>query len=259
MDVSTTVAKELKRSSKLFSEEEIGAITPLRIPKHVAIMMDGNRRWALQRGLPPMAGHMQGVESLVQTVRAAADLGIEVLTVYAFSTENWNRSPGEVRSLMQLFQQSLMKQKRMMIEEGVRLGAIGDVSKLPFEVRGILEEVMEDTKKGTRLDLVIALNYGGRDELKRAICTMAKDCLSGKLSIEHIDERKIGSYLDTAKWVDPELLIRTSGESRISNFLLWQISYAEIVMTKVLWPDFTKSDLLKAVMEYQKRELRIGR
>lgn len=257
--MNTTLAKELKKSSKVFSEEEIRLVSPLRIPKHIAIMMDGNRRWALQKGLPPMAGHMQGVEALVQTVRAAADLGVEVVTVYAFSTENWNRSPDEVRSLMHLFKESLLKQKKMMIEEGVRLGAIGDVSKLPFEVRSMLEEVIDDTKKGSSIDLVIALNYGGRDELRRAIRSMVKDCMMGNLNIENIDERKISSYLDTAKWKDPELLIRTSGESRISNFLLWQISYTEIVMIKKLWPDFSKIDLLKAIIEYQKRDLRIGR
>lgn len=243
---------------KFFSQQEVASLKSLRIPKHVAIMMDGNRRWALQKGLPPIAGHMQGVESLVQVVRAAAELGIEVLTVYAFSTENWKRSTQEVHSLMELFQTSLQKQKKMMLDEGVRLEAIGDISKLPMQLRSLLMETIEETKKGGRITLVIALNYGGRDELRRAVHALTKDCLSGKLSLENIDENRIASYLDTAKWKDPDLLIRTSGENRLSNFLLWQISYTEILMTNVLWPDFSKTDLLKAVLEYQRREVRAG-
>jgi undecaprenyl diphosphate synthase len=192
-------------------------------------------------------------------VRAASGYGIKVLTVYAFSTENWKRSAVEVKALMRLFKSYLIRQRDSMIEEGVRLNTIGDISKFPKDVNRVFEETVEATKGGTKLDLVIALNYGARDELKRALGAMIEDCLAKKISKEELSEELISSYLDTARWKDPDLLIRTSGESRISNFLLWQISYAEVVVTDVPWPDFTEKDLLAAIHEYQKRELRLGK
>ncbi len=231
----------------------------VRAPEHVAIIMDGNRRWAKNLGLPMSAGHWRGAERLIQIVRAAKELGIKILTVYAFSTENWGRSAVEVKALMRLFKTYLKLQQSVMIEEGVRLNTIGDISKFPKDVLKVLEETIAATKDGTKLDLVIALNYGARDELKRAFSAILDDCLAKKISKEELSEELISSYLDTAKWKDPDLLIRTSGERRLSNFLLWQISYAEVYVTDVLWPDFSEKDLLEAVLKYQEREQRLGK
>jgi len=250
---------EEKVTEKTYSARGIIHLNKERIPEHVAIIMDGNRRWAKKRGLLPMAGHRKGAETLTQITRVAGDLGVKTLTVYAFSTENWKRAPFEVHALMKLFKTYLIKQCPVMIDEGVRLNVIGDVSKFPKDVRDTLEKTLVATEKGRRFDLVLALNYGGRDEIKRAICSIVEDYAREKISKEEISEKLIGQYLDTAKWRDPDLLIRTSGESRISNFLLWQISYSEVVVTDVLWPDFSEKELLNALLEYQKRELRLGR
>ncbi|MDN3507165.1 MAG: isoprenyl transferase [Simkaniaceae bacterium] len=244
---------------KIYSEKRLHTLNPLRIPKHIAIIMDGNRRWAARRGLLPIAGHMRGAETLVQIVSAASELGVEVLTVYAFSTENWKRNPVEVEALMKLFKTFIAKQKDSMIKEGVRLDIIGDTTRLPADVKDSFDEVIQATKGGNKFNLVLALNYGGRDELKRAVSAIVDDCLSSKLSKDAINEELISSYLDTSKWQDPDLLIRTSGENRLSNFLLWQISYSEVFLTDVLWPDFSEQNLLEAILEYQKRELRIGK
>lgn len=254
MDVTTSLAQE-----KIYSEKRLLTLNPLRIPKHIAIIMDGNRRWASRRGLLPIAGHMRGADTLVQIVRAASELGVEVFTVYAFSTENWKRNPVEVEALMKLFKTFIAKQKDSMIKEGVRLDIIGDTSRLPTDVKDSFDDVIQATKGGSKFNLVLALNYGGRDELKRAVSAIVDDCLSSKLSKDAINEELISSYLDTSKWQDPDLLIRTSGENRLSNFLLWQISYSEVFLTDVLWPDFSEQNLLEAILEYQKRELRIGR
>jgi len=245
--------------TKIYSEKRLLTLNSLHIPKHIAIIMDGNRRWASRRGLLPLAGHMRGADTLVQIVRAASELGVEVLTVYAFSTENWKRSPVEVEALMKLFKTFIAKQKDSMIKEGVRLDIIGDTFRLPADVKDSFDEVIEATKEGNKFNLVLALNYGGRDELKRAVSAIVEDCLSSKLSKDEINEELISSYLDTSKWQDPDLLIRTSGENRLSNFLLWQISYSEVFLTDVLWPDFSEQNLLEAILEYQKRELRIGK
>ena len=248
-----------KTDHKIYSDEERLGIQRCRVPRHIAIMMDGNRRWARKQGLPLMAGHWQGAETLLNIVRAAGELGVEVLTVYAFSTENWKRPPVEVNALMRLFKAHLIKQREAMIEGGVRLNVIGDISKFPSDVRRTLEETIRKTSSGTKMDLVIALNYGARDEIKRAVVRIVEDCMSNKLDKNDLSEATISSYLDTRKWQDPDLLIRPSGESRISNFLLWQISYSEIVLTDVLWPDFSEVDLLNAIRNFQKREMRIGR
>lgn len=254
MDVTASFAP-----TKIYSEKRLLTLNSLHIPKHIAIIMDGNRRWASRRGLLPLAGHMRGADTLVQIVRAASELGVEVLTVYAFSTENWKRSPVEVEALMKLFKTFIAKQKDSMIKEGVRLDIIGDTFRLPADVKDSFDEVIEATKEGNKFNLVLALNYGGRDELKRAVSAIVEDCLSNKLSKDEINEELISSYLDTSKWQDPDLLIRTSGENRLSNFLLWQISYSEVFLTDVLWPDFSEQNLLEAILEYQKRELRIGK
>jgi undecaprenyl diphosphate synthase len=230
-----------------------------RVPEHVAIIMDGNRRWAKQQKLPLTAGHWRGAERLTDIVRSAKEAGIKILTVYAFSTENWGRSSVEVKALMKLIKTYLKLQCDSLVREGIRLNTIGNISKLPQEVLKVLEETVDATKGGEDFDLVIALNYGGRDELKRALHAIVEDCLAKKISKDELSESLISSYLDTAKWKDPDLLIRTSGESRLSNFLLWQISYSEVFVTDVLWPDFSEKDLMQAVSEYQKRELRLGR
>lgn len=244
---------------KNHSEEESLLVEKCGVPRHIAIIMDGNRRWAKKQGLPPMAGHWQGAETLSTIVQAAAQLGVKVLTVFAFSTENWNRPPTEVVVLMHLFKTYLIKKQKMMIEKGVRFNVIGETSKFPKDVREALEDTLQKTSKGTKLDLVIALNYGGRDEIKRAVKQIVDDCICNKINKNDLDEDLISSYLDTGKWQDPDLVIRPSGESRISNFLLWQISYSEIFLTDVLWPNFTKKDLLDAIENYQKRKTRLGR
>lgn len=259
MDVVNSALIEEKLETKLYSQEELSQLDSVRFPEHIAIIMDGNRRWAKKQGLPPISGHWRGAEALSLTIRAAVELGVKILTVYAFSTENWNRSSLEVRALMRLFKTHLLRQRPVMIEEGIRLNVIGDISKFPEDVQRMLYESVEATKKGTEFDLILALNYGGRDELRRAVQSIVQDCMDQKLSKKAISEQVIASYLDTAKWKDPDLLIRTSGESRISNFLLWQISYSEVIVSDILWPDFDEEQLLNAVLEYQKRELRLGK
>lgn len=228
------------------------------IPEHVAIIMDGNRRWAQKKGLVVQAGHWKGAENLTQIVEAASDLGIKTLTVYAFSTENWGRSEVEVESLLELFQVYLQRMRAKMVKLGVKIRSIGDLTPFPKEVIRELEITKEATKDCDRIQLVLALNYGGRDDLRRAITRIVDDVESGVLTREEISEDLLSSYLDTALIGDPQLLIRTSGEKRISNFLLWQISYAEVYLTDTLWPDFTKEDLAEAVLEYQKRARRLG-
>lgn len=229
-----------------------------RIPKHVAIIMDGNRRWAKNQGLPSMVGHWHGAEALSKIVEVAASLGVQTLTVYAFSTENWKRSQEEVDSIMKLFRMYLIGQKDRMVREGVRLGTIGDTRRFPAQVKETLDDVKKATAGGDKIDLVLAVNYGARDDIRRALISIVEDCERGRLQKEDITEALIARYLDTAPWGDPELLIRTSGESRISNFLLWEISYAEVYITDVLWPDFNEQELMRAVAAYQKRERRVG-
>ncbi len=245
--------------TSIYSNEDLLQIDRNRVPHHIAIIMDGNRRWAKERNLPPMVGHWKGAEALPGIVRAAADLGVKVLTVYAFSTENWGRSPEEIDALMQLFNHYLMSQKDVMINEGVRLESIGDLSKLPLFVQQTLLEGKQATMQGSRIDLVLALNYGGRDDIRRAMLAMFEGLQQGDLSIREVSEDLISGYLDTAQWPDPDILIRTSGEKRQSNFLLWQLCYSEFYHTDVLWPDFEAQDLLLAVKEYQKRERRLGK
>lgn len=239
-------------------EQEELKLDPHRIPNHVAIIMDGNRRWAKRKGVPAMVGHWNGAEALSKTVENAASLGVKVLTVYAFSTENWKRPSDEVDSLMRLFQMYLNGNKDRMIREGVRLATIGDIRRLSPEVKQTLANVKQATAGGDRIDLVLAVNYGSRDNIRRMATSIVEDCLSGRVNKEDISEALISRYLDTAPWGDPQLVIRTSGEHRLSNFLLWEISYAEVYITETLWPDFNEQELIKAVAEYQKRERRAG-
>ena len=241
-----------------FTQEELSLIDPKKVPEHVAIIMDGNRRWAKKWDKSVEVGHWQGAETLDQIVRAAIGLGIKVLTVYSFSTENWNRSSEEVDALMHLLKTYLKTQREIMVMEGVRLKTIGDLSKLPEDVRLVLSETQEATKGGSQIDLVLALNYGGRDDIRRATLRLLDEVDAGRIKREEITEQTISCLLDTAQWPDPDLLIRPSGAFRISNFLIWQISYSEIYYTDVLWPEFSKSHLLEAVIDFQKRNRRFG-
>ncbi len=233
-------------------------IDPRKIPKHVAIIMDGNRRWAKQRDLTSVMGHWEGAETLIEIVQSAAKLGVETLTVYSFSTENWERPEFEVESLMQIFEFYLSSKRDLMIREGIRLDAIGDISRLPETVKKALEETKQATQEGKRINLVIALNYGARDEIRRAILKILNEHKDQKISQDMLTEEFISRYLDTNRWGDPDLLIRTSGELRVSNFLLWQICYTELYVTNVLWPDFSEMDFYKAILDFQNRQRRYG-
>jgi undecaprenyl diphosphate synthase len=228
------------------------------IPNHVAIIMDGNRRWAKQKDMPSAFGHWKGAEVLTDIVKAASNLGVKVLTVYAFSTENWLRNPSEVEYLMQLFENYLIQQKDSMIQEGVKLDAIGDLSKLPERLQKVFHDVKHATSSGNKIELVLALSYGGRDDILRGIKSIIDDCEAGKLSKDEITEMVFSKYLDTKKWHDPDLLIRTSGEKRLSNFLLWQLCYTEVVISDELWPDFSSECLENAISEYRQRKRRKG-
>jgi undecaprenyl diphosphate synthase len=242
----------------LYSPDDLALLEGSKIPNHVAIIMDGNRRWAKRQGLPAIMGHWKGADTLTRIVRSASELGIRTLTVYSFSTENWGRSSDEIDALMHLFRVYLERQREPMILEGVRLEAIGDHSRLPSFVLRELALSKSCTAHCKKIDLVLAINYGGRDDVRRAFCAMTEDLEKGLLSKDQITEQMISRYLDTATWPDPELLIRTSGERRQSNFLLWQLCYSEFYYTDVLWPDFDEHDLLQAVREYQLRRRRLG-
>lgn len=254
--MSLTLAQNTTKEP--YSSEDLALIDLARVPRHIAIIMDGNRRWAAKQGLPSIVGHWKGAETLTKIVQASSQLGIQVLTVYSFSTENWKRTKEEVDALMHLFEVYLQQERETMIERGVRLDAIGDHTRLPSFVVRELEISKMCTANCKKIDLVLAINYGGRDDIKRAILAMIEGVEEGRLSKDQITEDLIGQYLDTAKWPDPQLLIRTSGESRQSNFLLWQLCYSEFYNTEVLWPDFNEDNLLQAVHQYQLRQRRLG-
>lgn len=228
------------------------------IPQHVAIIMDGNGRWAKERYLPKIAGHRAGVQSVRQAIEAAKELGVKVLTLYTFSTENWKRPKNEVSALFGLLEEYLDKEEKRLKENNIKLSVIGDMGALPEGVRRKLARAIASTSDNTDLTLNIALNYGSRSEIVTAVKAIASDLKEGKIAADAIDEAAFSRYLYTKGLPDPDLLIRTSGEFRISNFLLWQIAYSELYVTKKLWPDFKKSDFKKAVAEYQKRERRFG-
>lgn len=255
-DIAYDFVQEQK--TDLFSKEELSSIDIHKIPSHVAIAMDGNRRWARNHNLPVIMGHWKGAEALTQITQAAAELGIRTLTVYSFSTENWNRSEEEVDGLMYLFQVYLHKERENMQKQGVRLETIGDLSRLPPLVQEEIALSKRATANCKKIDLVLAINYGGRDDLKRAFVRIVEELEQGKIAKKEITEELIGSFLDTAAWDDPELLIRTSGEMRQSNFLLWQLSYSEFDYPGVLWPDFRPQDLLASICRWQDRKRRMG-
>ncbi len=234
-------------------------ISTERIPKHVAIIMDGNGRWAKQKGNQRIYGHKFGINSVKQAVEAAGEIGIKYLTLYAFSTENWNRPKLEVDALMGLFVSTINSEIGSLQENNVKLTIIGDKESLPESVQNEMQSGIEQLANNTGLNLVIAISYSSRWEIMNAVKKMAQDVKNQTLEPENITENTFTSYLTTADIPDPELLIRTSGEYRISNFLLWQIAYTELYFTDVLWPDFTKEDLYEAILNYQKRERRFGK
>jgi len=232
--------------------------TPKNIPQHVAIIMDGNGRWAKGRGLPKLAGHVAGAKTVEEITGAAQRIGVKVLTLYAFSTENWKRPKEEVGGLFKLLEERVDITLPKLQKNNIRLSVIGDIEKLPESTRNAVRKAIEATSRNTGMILVVALNYGGRQEIVEAVRRIAEDVRSGKLGIENIDEETFSDFLYTKGLPDPDLLIRTSGEMRISNFLLWQLSYAEIYVTKKMWPDFKKMDFEKAIAEYQRRQRRFG-
>jgi undecaprenyl diphosphate synthase len=228
------------------------------VPRHVAIIMDGNGRWAASRGLPRVEGHRRGVEALRKTVRAAGDMGIRCLTIFSFSSENWQRPASEVRDLMGLLRLFIRKDLAELHSSGVRVRVIGERADLDPDIRRLLEEAEELTRLNTKLRLVVAFNYGGRDEIARAVRRIAEKVASGVLAPAAITEELIGQHLDAPEIADPDLIIRTSGEQRLSNFLLWQAAYSELVFTPVYWPDFDRAALQSAIEEYRRRERRFG-
>ena len=230
----------------------------LKIPQHVAIILDGNGRWAKQRHMPRNFGHKAGADNLEQVISDAWDLGIKYLTVYAFSTENWKRSVEEVTGIMTILRNFLRQSIEKSNKNNMRVSVIGERSRLDADIRAAIEDLEEATKDNTGIRFIIALNYGGRDDITRAVRRISADVKDGKLTESEITEELISSYLDTADIPDPDLLIRTSGEIRISNFLPWQVAYSEFYFTDTLWPDFKKEDLEKAIDYYNGRDRRFG-
>lgn len=237
---------------------DVARLDPDRIPQHIAVIMDGNGRWAKRRGLKRLSGHKAGVEAVRELITAANDLGVRYLTIYSFSTENWNRSDEEVSGLMKLFAEVLGREIEALSKRGVRLKTIGDLAPLPTVTRSVFQDAERDTAGNTGMTLVIAVNYGSRAEIEHAVRDIAAEVASGARAVNAIDGDVIASHLYTAGMPDPELVIRTSGEMRLSNFLLWQLAYAELWVTDKLWPEFTRWDLVQAILDYADRDRRFG-
>lgn len=237
------------------------AIISEKLPRHIAVIMDGNGRWAKQHGKPRVFGHRNGVKAVREITEAAAELGIEYLTLYAFSTENWSRPKFEVGALMRLLVETLHKEVKTLMKNNIRLMAIGDLSQLPDATYRALMQGIETTKNNSRMTLVLALNYSARWEILRAARLLAEQVQAGELKVEEVTEAHFAASLNTGinHIPDPELLIRSSGEQRISNFLLWQIAYSELYFTPVLWPEFRKEHLYQAIIDFQQRERRFGK
>ncbi len=246
-----------KLAPSFFTTEELALLHKDKIPNHVAIIPDGNRRWST-KSLWKGELHSKGADVVTDIVQGAKQMGIKTVTIFTFSTENWRRPQYEIDSHMNLLCNYVIKQKQSMIQEGIRLETIGNLEKLPLAVQKIVDEGKEATKGGEELTFILALNYGGKDDLLRAMKKMALAYKKGTIDLADFTEQEVNSHLDTAKFGDPDLLIRTSGEMRISNFLLWQSSYTELFFSPVLWPDFTPKHLLGAVLDYQKRQKRMG-
>ena len=230
----------------------------MNIPNHVAIILDGNGRWAKSKGMPRNYGHTMGAKNVETVCKAANELGIKYLTLYAFSTENWNRPDAEVNALMNLLESYLKNCIKTADKNNMRVRVIGDINRLSDNFQNRIKELEEKSASNTGLNLTIAINYGSRDEMLRAMKLLYKDCKVGKVDIEQIDEQVFASYLDTKEIPDPDLLIRTSGEQRLSNYLLWQLAYSEFYFTDVPWPDFHKKELEDAINAYNKRDRRFG-
>ncbi|MBQ3568375.1 MAG: isoprenyl transferase [Anaerotignum sp.] len=233
-------------------------LDPEKMPKHVAIIMDGNGRWAKKRNLPRKAGHKAGAETLERIIYAAKEMGLEHLTVYAFSTENWKRSEEEVGAIMDILRFYLKNYFKKFVKDDIRMHVLGDKTRLDQDIQDAIEEIEALSQEKQGMTVHIALNYGGRDEIRRAVGKIALDVAEGRLIPADVTEDVITNALDTAGTPDPELMIRTSGEERISNFLLWQIAYSEFYFSEMLWPDFDKKELEKAIYYYQNRERRFG-
>ncbi len=242
-----------KRAAELLREFD-----PARSPRHVAIIMDGNGRWAERRGLPRLAGHSAGAKAVREAISASIELGIEYLTIYSFSSENWSRPRDEVSGLMTLFVEVLERELANLERMQVRVRVIGDMGGLPVETASAFERCVAKTADNPGLTLVVALNYGGRSDIINAVRALAAQAVAGEIEVGDIDEGAVSGALATAGIPDPDLVVRTSGEMRVSNFLLWEIAYAELWVTSVLWPDFKRVDLLRAVVDYQKRVRRFG-
>ncbi len=250
------------RFAKILKKGQVEMLDKDRIPRHVAVIMDGNGRWATKRNLPKMSGHNAGMQAMKEIVKRASTLGIEHLTVYAFSTENWKRSVEEINGIFSLIVVYVAKELKELDENNVKVKVLGDYSMLPEKSVESLEKALKTTENNTGLQFNIALNYGGRDDIRRAVTDIAKLAAAGRISPDDIDEQLISDYLWTgvhhANVPDPELIIRTSGEMRLSNYLLWQCAYSEFVITNTLWPDFTPEEFEKCIEEFQGRDRRFG-
>lgn len=230
-----------------------------KVPTHIAVIMDGNGRWAKEKGKARIFGHKNALTAVRETIEGSAEIGVKFLTLYAFSSENWNRPRLEVIALMELLVSSIKKELKTLQKNKIKLQAIGDLSLLPSKGQRELKSAIEETKDNDRMTLVLALSYGSRDEILSATKQLARDVKNGEISVDDIDEARFSKYLATNSIPDPDLLIRTSGESRISNFLLWQIAYSELLFVDKFWPDFRKEDVFRAIENYQKRERRFGK
>lgn len=230
-----------------------------KVPQHVAVIMDGNGRWAKGKGMERIFGHRNALTAVRESIEAAAEIGVKAITLYAFSTENWNRPKMEVNALMKLLITSLKKELPTFQENNVKVNAIGDITSLPTNAQKALSEVIDITKNNSKITLTMALSYGSREEIVNTIKNISKKVVNNELQIKEIDEKVINNHLYTFNLPDVDLMIRTSGEQRISNFLLWQMAYAELYFTNTLWPDFRKGDFFDAIIEYQNRERRFGK
>lgn len=229
-----------------------------KLPQHVAVIMDGNGRYAKSQGLPRLEGHRKGADVVEDVTEFAREIGIKFITLYAFSKENWQRPAEETQGLMMLLTEFLVGKKSKMIKNGIRLSAIGDLSQLPAPVSELLSQTITETAGGREMGLTLALSYSARDEILRAVRRVSRDVVSSKISADHVTEELFSSYLDTREMPDPDLIIRTSGEKRVSNFLLWQGAYAEFVFVEENWPEFNRDLFVKCLLEYQQRERRFG-
>jgi len=254
--VNTPFSK--KERTSYFTRKELNEIDPSLVPEHIAIIPDGNRRWAHKQETTNSNGHENGADIIIDIVKSAKELGVKRLTFFVFSTENWLRPNEEIEAFMWLLETYLKEQVTTMIDGGIRLHTIGETSQLSASLLETIENTKNLTANCNEVDLILAINYGGRNEIARAFKCMLTDCENGTLEKDTITEDTVSQYLDTSQWKDPDLLIRTSGELRVSNFLIWQISYSEIHSVDVLWPDFTPLHLHQAIKEYQIRERRLG-